>query len=316
MAFTYLHRALLSALAVSAAACAGAEPGAGGDSGSSDSDITGVTDLTEMEAALGLSKDFKNPDGSWYRGDDKLKAGACYKKLIGGPDGASYIFRRYSTGASFFKKLNAGAASGDERPVVCVDVDVEQWDGSQSTTYTLGMNDFEVDSVIRYRLGRPGMEDGAAGSLYQQFDGGWMHYVNQFCYPNGAEKQFEPLSPAELSRDCLSGAQFPGSGGEIDGAALLMVYQYAYNHSVPSNRFSSASDPVGRFIRVEGTYDSPEQIVHYENMDLHLTHTSDTTQTFTLTAKGGAAALVSCTTKWSDEGGQSTKCTGASAPGF
>ena len=124
---SYASLLLVLGLAASTVACS-ASPSTN-ETESNDSDITGVTDLTEMESALGLTKDYKKPDGQWSRGDDKLKAGECYQQLMNGPDAANYIFRRYSNGASFFKKLNAGAESGDERPVICVDVEFQKWNG-------------------------------------------------------------------------------------------------------------------------------------------------------------------------------------------
>jgi hypothetical protein len=272
MPSTSLHLSLPLLLALGLAASTVACSASPSDeaAGSTDSDITGVTDLTEMESALGLSKDFKKPDGSWYRGDDKLKAGECYKKLIDGPDGASYQFRRYSTGASFFKKQGAGAASGDERPVVCVDVDIDRWNGTSYDHFSDALNDFEVDSVIRYRLGAPQGSEGAAGHSYKSFIGGAINYVNYWCYGDGPDFKFDPASPAEVARDCMGGMSFPGSVGEIDGAALLTVYQYALSKASQSDRFSSQADAVGRFIKVTGDYQTPEQVIAYEKADLHV----------------------------------------------
>lgn len=296
MTFTSLHLRLsfpllgivVLGLAGSTVAC-GASPSTDSAAGSSDSDITGVTDLGEMESALGLWKDTKKPDGTWSRGDDKLKAGACYKQTVGGADGASYQLRRYSNGASFFKKLGAGAASGDERPVVCVDVDVDRWYGDQHEETTVALNDFEVDAVIRYRLGTPQGSDGAAGSMYETFNGGNVHWSNVRCYGDGPEWKFDSLSPAELAHGCLSGASFPGSGNEIDGAALLTVYQFAYLKGTASNRFSADADVVGRFIKVRGDWQSPDQVIEFEKADLHIVRSGAPTNIkYQLTPHGAA----------------------------
>lgn len=290
-----------------AAASSTSEPAA------NDSDLTGVTDLTDMEAALGLQKDWQQADGTWYRGNDKLEAGACYKKLIAGPDGASYQFRRYSTGASFFKKLDAGAESGDERPVLCVDIDIERWEGSKSYRETMALNDFEIDSVIRYRLGTPKGSDGAAGSIYNTFEGGAVHYINATCYGEGSTFTFDPTSEGEISRSCLAGAMFPGSNGEVGGAGLLTVYQYARLKAHETNRFSYDADAVGRFIRVKGQWDSPDQVVEYEHMDLHIVRDGSDTTRFRLTPHGAPASAWSygCAITGFPGGPQTTTCGGS-----
>jgi hypothetical protein len=279
---------LVLGLAVSTVACA-ASPSTD-EAESNDSDLTGVTDLSEMESALGLWKDHKLPNGQWSRSDAKLEAGACYKKLIGGPDGASYQLRRYSNGASFFKKLGAGAASGDERPILCVDIDYARWNGTTTVAATTSLDDFEIDSVVRYRLGAPEGSDGAAGSMYNLFIGGGIHYSNFWCYGDGPTFQFDPTSEAEVGRRCLSGMTFPGSGGEIDGAALLTVYRFARLKSVEDNKFSYASDHVGRFIKVTGTWDTPEQVIAFENADLHIVRSSETETKYQLTPHNAPAA--------------------------
>lgn len=272
------------------------------DASSSDSDITGVTDLTEMEAALGLNHDFKGPDGKWSRGDETLKNGPCYQKLMTGAEGASYQFRRYSNGAAFFKKLGAGAASGDERPVVCVDVDIfDQFSGSDQAQ-TISLSDFEVDSVVRYRFGAPQGTEGAAGSSYANFEGATIHYSNYYCALDGAAWTFEPAAQSELTKWCFSGMQFPGSQGEIEGHALLVVYQYALARSSESNRFSSQADPVGRFVSVQGGYDAAEQIVKYEKLDLHILRQGDLSR-YVLTPHEAPAAskIYECSTTVENE---------------
>lgn len=298
-------------LAASTVACS-ASTSTDGAAGSSDSDITGVTDLGEMESALGLWKDTKKPDGTWSRGDDKLKAGGCYQKTVGGADGASYQFRRYSNGASFFKKLGAGAASGDERPVVCVDVDIDRWYGNQEEQSTMALSDFEVDAVIRYRLGTPQGSEGAAGSSYDSFNGGMVHWSNVLCYGEGSTYVFDSLSPGELAHGCLSGAQFPGSGNEIDGAALLTVYQYAYAKGTQSNRFSADGDAVGRFIKVKGDWQSPEQVLEYENADLHIVRGTPNLTEYKLTPRGAAAdaAFYSCRIDFHGDAPATSSCSG------
>src|SRR4051812_32551851 len=93
------------------------------DAAASDDALTGVTDLAEMEAALGLWKDEKDPQtGKYQRSEAKLAAGPCYKKLNVGQPGSKIELRRYTSGAAFFVKQSSALAAGAERPVLCVDV--------------------------------------------------------------------------------------------------------------------------------------------------------------------------------------------------
>jgi hypothetical protein len=99
------------------------------------------------------------------------------------------------------------------------------------------------------------------------------------------------VSPAEIGRDCMGGMSFPGSVGEIDGGALLTVYQFALSKSSASNRFSSQADPVGRFIKVTGDWQTPEQVIEYEKADLHIVRNAGPGATkYQLTPHGAAAS--------------------------
>jgi hypothetical protein len=225
---------------------------------SSDDALTSVFDLSELEQTLNLSKDSKDPTGKWYRGDDKLKAGPCYQKLIAGTGGQDYEFRRYSEGAAFFKKQGAGFASGSDRPILCLDIDAWYDDGSEKgVNETLEVSGIELDAVLRYRLGRPTGGDGAAGTFYSEYQYGDVTTHGGYC-----SEGFDAAKPEGLSSFCFGRIQAPGMN-QGDGGLQVLVYQYANNHAVSSNRYSMSSDPVGRFVRMEGDYEN--QILHFEN---------------------------------------------------
>jgi hypothetical protein len=139
-------------------------------SGSSD-DVTGVTDLSALEAELGLVKDAQSAAGTWTRPESMLKAGPCYKKTIGGPDGARYEVRRYTKGAAFFAKLGAGAESGDKRPIACVDVDVDK-DPNGDGPITNALDGIALDTAMRYHLGRALGDEAGLGHVWLDFDRG------------------------------------------------------------------------------------------------------------------------------------------------
>lgn len=293
------------ALVVTAVGCAASEPGAA----SNDDAITGVTDLSEMESALGLYGDTKDTHGNYERPEAKLEAGPCYVKLMKGPDAANYELRRYTTGAAFFKKEGAGLASGAERPVLCVDVDVdasENGDGAQ----TIMVSDIEIDSVLRYRLGAPTGGDGAAGTFYDDFQNGAVSYHGGYCPENSS---FDPLAANAMSTFCFGEVKFPGDSG-ADGRLQLLVYEFASKKAAKTNRYSMAADPVGRFVSMQGDYTS--QHIRFEHLDGHSSQNKDgTVTTIAITPKNSdndiaAKALVTCTIAQTDNEVYDVKCTG------
>jgi hypothetical protein len=275
---------------------------------SNDNAITGVTDLSEMEAALGLYGDTKDAHGAYERPEAKLVAGPCYAKLMKGPSAAEYELRRYTSGAAFFKKAGAGVASGDERPVLCVDVDVDDAEGDGPQT--IMVSDIEIDSVLRYRLGAPTGGDGAAGTFYDDFTNGAVSYHGGYC----PEKTgFDPLSPDAMKTFCFGEVKFPGDNG-ADGRLQLLVYQFASKNAAATNRYSMSADPVGRFVSMEG--DGANQHIRFEHLDGHSSQNKDgTVTTIAITPKNSDAAIatnaiVTCTIAQTDNEIYDVKCKG------
>src|SRR4051812_44097351 len=120
MRFNSLHLFSLASILASVACSTGtAEPASTGDEA-----VTGVTDLGAVEAELALVKDVQDATGAWARSDATLRSGPCYKRTVGGPNGASYEYRRYRQGAAFFAKRGTEPMTGDKRPISCVDADI------------------------------------------------------------------------------------------------------------------------------------------------------------------------------------------------
>lgn len=147
----------------------GCSQGPSGTTGD-DQDVVGVTDLKALETELGLELD-KYENGAWSRAAERLEAGPCYaaKKGPNAPDPQNWEFRRYKKGAAFFKKLNHGEASGDKRPVTCVDVDLFY---GEEFGETIALDGFGLDSALRYALGRPTGYDAGMSQLYFAFSDG------------------------------------------------------------------------------------------------------------------------------------------------
>jgi hypothetical protein len=132
--------------------------------------VTGVTDFSAIEAEFGLVKDTQDAQGHWSRSDATLATGLCYKRTLGGAHGASYEVRRYRQGAAFFPKLGMTPATGDERPVSCIDFDIVPAEKGDDTVMSLG--GVALDTAMRYHLGKPTGWDAGLGHLYTDFERG------------------------------------------------------------------------------------------------------------------------------------------------
>lgn len=273
----------------------------------SESEIVGVTDLARLETAWGLKKDAQ-VNGKWTRSDEKLKAGYCYKEKIGifAKEAENWEFRRYTTGAAFFRKANTGPASGDKRPIACIDVD------SSFDDYTMGIDGFVLDAALRYNLGRPSGTEGAAGHQYVSFGDGEKaveirdadHFCGLFAGEPGPEPGLKAFD-AELAKCKASGGEdcemqasnackwwttIDAQSDKLDRPGwqnnyivgltgmehfkpqhMMMTYKYALMKGNQSNIFSLGDDPVGKFVKldVSGTAESFWVAARYEHLDVH-----------------------------------------------
>jgi len=273
-----------------------------------ESEIVGVTDLSRLESAWGLKKD-SQINGAWQRSDEKLKAGYCYQEKIGAfaKEPQNWEFRRYTTGAAFFRKANTGAASGDKRPIACIDID------SSFSDYTMGIDGFMLDAALRYNLGKPFGSEGAAGHLYVSFgENGDKaveirdadHFCGLFAGNPGPEPGLKAFD-AELAKcqssggaDCEMVASnackwwttIDAQSDTLDRPAwqnnyvvgltgvehftpqhMMMAYKYALMKGKQSDIFSIGDDPIGKFAKVDvsGTPESFWVAARYEHLDVH-----------------------------------------------
>lgn len=270
------------------------------------SDIVGVTDLTEMEAALGLEKDVKLPNGQWSRGDDKLKAGACWKSRFASADhdASTWEFRRYKNGAAFFRKAGVGALEGDQRAVRCVDVDVN----TSGAPETFAFEGLALDVVVRSKLGAFQGASGGAGHEYMDF--ARMPIAVQdadhlcgFHDLSGHEASIDPALRAgseamrrcggpdvdcafvaieacklafaadaqgdgSIDRPAFSGLRFlETQDGSIDPSVAAFAYRYAQKTNTDAKAFSMSTDPIGTY---RATSQRPgDTITSYEKMEVH-----------------------------------------------
>jgi hypothetical protein len=253
-------------------------------------EVIGVTDLTAMEAQLGLKKDRRDAQGRWGRGDSRLKGGDCYKQTVA-RSAAKWEFRRYANGAAFFRKLGTAPETNDFRPVTCVDVDVKE-DGR---TVTNALSGIVLDAVLRYKLGAGWRSDGAAGHLYLGFDRGAVEVADadrycgfrfggvdepasdpalltgqatmrsclasaseDTCYARGLaackRAATEDIKLNTLSRPSNDGQYVYGivaNGASIDARLAELAYRYAWKKAQKRDVFTEADDAVGTFVRLE-----------------------------------------------------------------
>lgn len=258
--------------------------------------VTGVSDLAEVEAALGLVPDRADASGHGTRPEAKLTAGPCYQKW-----GAAAGIYRYQNGAAFFRTAwstpgSSGSTSEVRKAVLCVDVDVE-FDGE---AVTVSVPDIELDAALRYHLGAPKGGDAAMGTTYSSFAFGDVKYHPLACPADG----LDPLAPEAMTTRCFGGIDFPGNR-EASRSLQLLVYRYAWMKALATNRFTMRSDAVGRFVSMEG--DAEDQHLRFEKLDGHAKTFEDGRITkIAITPKGSdgdveGRALVSCTVTYDPE---------------
>ncbi|MFO0735207.1 MAG: hypothetical protein U0270_04980 [Labilithrix sp.] len=244
---------------------------------SSSEDVVGVTDLTEMESALGLKPGPRDPA--------KLQAGQCYQRTIGSIYGGLFEFRAYVNGAAFFPKRGTAPGTGDQRAVTCVDVDAEN--------RPMALGGVALDVALRYRLGAPKANLFGTGHSYALFQNGMAEtgYGDQFCGHGPARFGgfANAINPAFVTSDhdeCLAsfgrdmtedGIDRPAFDSEryfyelelnnsrdhVSGELASLVYRYAQKSAVGVDAFTVANDPVGRLVTEDGPH------LRFEHLDAH-----------------------------------------------
>lgn len=313
-------------------------PGCAADSEDFDqlaeSDVVGVTDIARLETVFKLTKDVQK-NGKWARSDAELKAGGCYQEHLGpgAKEPQNWQFRRYTDGAAFFRKANTGAASGDKRPITCVDIDGRDADA-------VSLSGIVLDAALRYKMGAPqGIENGPGS--YVAFDNGGVGVVDasNFCTRglDGVSEKEAGSEPGyrafydELKK-CTSAKKpnceqvalnaciwwttvdaqadtldRPGWGNmrlqdlgslDVSPQTASLAYKYSLMKGNQSNVFSLADDPVGLFESTAGNPEGPWSVVRYSRLDVHHV-VSKGDEALYITPKSSdkkiaASAIVSC----------------------
>lgn len=306
-------------------------------------DVVGVTDLTALESALGLAKDVKTKGGAYSRKDAILKSGPCYL-LTRGPnatDAKSWEFRRYTNGAAFFRKLGTAPATGDQRPVACVDLDSAEGN-------TLALEGFALDAALRYGLGRLEGSDGGAGHAYLTFakgeievrdaehhcgfydlstsepsnDPAWKAGSAEFAdcrSQKGTEDQCNTYAyeackaafaadaaPLSVDRPKYQGNLVLGFGfADLQPQVAMVAYRFALKKAAESDAFSLTNDPIGRYVSHEGVSEL-HSITHYDHADVDHSMENPGVEAIRILTKGAPGAkpavLAECKRSIADTG--------------
>ncbi len=246
--------AILAGLA-SLAGCAapsGDEP-AGGDEASDSQDVVGITDLAVLERSLGLT-----PATAQNRGN--VESGACYAALIAsGPGYPVFEFRRYANGAAFWAKKGSGYNSGDQRPVLCVDV--------AGPNGGVSLSGVALDAVIRYDLGKLVGQDSGMQKTHLVFEHGNLHFSNYDVTEQErlASVQRRPHELPFANASTIEGrlrsvdidgvtvkAMFDGTSTRsitMDGDVAYFIYRHAWRKGEETGRFTVADDAIGKFVK-------------------------------------------------------------------
>ncbi len=276
--------------------CASPSSAEGVDEG----EVVGITDLAPLETALKLIKDRK-VGGAWSRSDQLLHDGTCYWTLkgAGAKEASNFEFRRYTNGAAFFRKLNAGPNSGDRRAIECVDLEFGEGE-------SVSLSGLALDAVLRYDLGAPTSTDAGGGTLAILFERGEIVTA-------GPGKAGEPPIPQvedTIDHPALFGDEIysiqtpvaessPGEEGYIGTNEAYLAYRYAYARGAAAGMHDLATDPVGKLLAVEEFPEVDDVVSRYEHLDIHRIRTASNERLF-LTPKESdgrvqTAAIVTCT---------------------
>ncbi|MFO0738888.1 MAG: hypothetical protein U0270_23515 [Labilithrix sp.] len=226
------------------------------DSATGAQDVVGITDLSPLERTLGLELATPQNPGSV----EALRSGECYRALIASPTSyTTFEFRRYSNGAAFWAKKGSGYNSGDQRPVLCVDL--SRPDG------TVSLSGAALDAVLRYDFGKLVGQDSGMQKTHFVFERGVVHLsrydvseAERFDSVNKRphEQPFEHASTisGRLSsltiKDVTTDVMFDGvhvRDMEMNGDVAHLIYRYAWRKGEDTGRFTLGEDAVGAFSR-------------------------------------------------------------------
>lgn len=239
--------ALLVACGVLAVGCS-AESGEVSNGGE---DVVGVGNLSLLEKTFGLVSDQKI-NGAWSR---DVTAGACYAAYAAGD--ASVEVRRYENGAAFFNaREEHNRERGDDRPVLCVDLDRPG----------MSLDGVALDAVFRFDLGKPvGTDASPGGEVYIEHERGKLHVLVTDSIRGPSKASVAALRSEHGSRLVASPTFIGGSlvdvtvrdakvlepmsgethAGELVVSGSLAAFAYAAAYAKTGSAFSLTRDPLG-----------------------------------------------------------------------
>jgi hypothetical protein len=269
---TALRLSLLSAASLVLVACAGTTSP---EEAVGDDDVVGIQDLTAVEKELRLVKDTKDAAGQRKRSEAQLEAGPCYKATKGGANPGSYEFRRYVQGAAFFRKEGSAPGTGEDRPVVCLDLDGVR--DAEGRLFTAKVGRFELDAMVRYHLGRELRVGGADDSSHPEvamsfnFDRGIFRVAGAGLRPGETDTLDTPVFRGRKLVELVVDPSEEG-GALVTAPLARLVYAFAWNSAKEADLFTLTDDPVGKFVTTnfEGAGEAKvTEHAQYEHLDAY-----------------------------------------------
>ncbi|MBX3262712.1 MAG: hypothetical protein KIS78_13010 [Labilithrix sp.] len=241
------------------AGCASPE---GDDVGASADEVVGVGDLALLERTFGLTAD-RRVNGSWSRDVTK---GPCYAAYVRA--GSAVEYRRYAKGAAFFEREDdEHRERGEDRPVLCVDLDDPG----------ISLDGVGLDAVFRFDLGAAlGRDSAPGGEASLEFQRGRLH-VRVPGAAGGPSKEEVAARRADHGATLVESPLF--IGGElldvtVDAAKVyepfsrttvtrtfhasgsLAAFAYVAAYAKTGSAFSLTRDPLGALSVLSGEGDA------------------------------------------------------------
>lgn len=213
-------------------------------------EVVGITDLPLLEKTLGLVAD-KKVNGAWSR---DVRKGECHAAYAAD---ATVQYRRYKNGAAYFdSRVEASREQGDERPVLCVDLDQPK----------LSLDGVALDAIFRFDLGKPlGTDSAPGGEVYIEHERGKLHVlvagslrgpsnakVSAFRKEHGKKLVESPtfIGGSLVDVTVREAKVFEPFSGETHTSDLvvsgsLAAFAYAAAYARTGSAFSLSRDPLG-----------------------------------------------------------------------
>jgi hypothetical protein len=253
---------LLVACGFLAVGCSSAATSESEEAESSADEVVGVADLPLLQKTLGLVADQK-VNGAWSRDVTK---GGCHAAYAARD--ATVQYRRYKNGAAFFdSRVEASREQGDERPVLCVDLDQPK----------LSLDGVALDAIFRFDLGKPvGTDSAPGGEVYVELERGKLHMLVTGSARGPSNAQVAALRK-EHGKKLVESPTFIGGSlvdvtvrdakvfepfsrethaSDLVVSGSLAAFAYAAAYAKTGSAFSLSRDPLGALSVLSGAGDA------------------------------------------------------------